>query len=544
MVYSRRALNDPQPLGGPSRDDAGWARDGWDARPDGELDEIASAAAAEIEAAYASHHATLDPMQPVDLETGRIHGAADVYDQWDDEALDRLAEELSQFEEFDPQDSGYGVLPPHAADEAAAAPRERAGFGPLFVGVSLAALVIAGGAGWYFLSGTGIGGFGDPVHVAAPADPFKIVPQAGDTIDEPVDAVAVFDPANGGQAKGEERLVAREEEIPDLPGVTPQVNRVILPDGQEIDAEPAEPVESGPRRVRTVLVRPDGSIIDAPDAAPRQAPPLTAPTLATDTPTIADAIAAAESGSAAGLPPLPASELTEGEASDTVASLQPLPPDVGTPDLPAAAPAAPPAEVALAPAAPETAPILDNGLPFPGDAPAAPQATAPAAAEQSAAPVAEDIPPPVVDAPVPPPRPAPPVEVAAAPPAAAAAPAQPADGPLDLMNQVSAAPAAAPAAPAAAAAPPAATTAAAPAGSAFVQLSSQRSEEAALQAFRGLQGRHPDILGGLAPDVQRADLGDRGIYYRVRVAQPSRADAAGLCERLRAAGSDCLLANR
>jgi primosomal protein N' len=76
----------------------------------------------------------------------------------------------------------------------------------------------------------------------------------------------------------------------------------------------------------------------------------------------------------------------------------------------------------------------------------------------------------------------------------------------------------------------------------YVQLSSQRSEEAALSAFRALQKKFPAILGSLAPDVQKADLGTKGVYYRVRVGQPSRDAAAALCEQLRGAGGDCLLA--
>ena len=73
---------------------------------------------------------------------------------------------------------------------------------------------------------------------------------------------------------------------------------------------------------------------------------------------------------------------------------------------------------------------------------------------------------------------------------------------------------------------------------------SQRSEEAALAAFRGLQAKHAGLLGGLQPNVQRADLGAKGIYYRVRVAQPSREAANNLCASLKSVGADCLIARR
>jgi cell division septation protein DedD len=81
-------------------------------------------------------------------------------------------------------------------------------------------------------------------------------------------------------------------------------------------------------------------------------------------------------------------------------------------------------------------------------------------------------------------------------------------------------------------------------GGFMVQVSSQRSEEVALATFKELQRRYPSILGERTPDIQRADLGDRGVYYRVRVGYPTRDEAARMCENLKAAGGDCLLASR
>jgi hypothetical protein len=81
-------------------------------------------------------------------------------------------------------------------------------------------------------------------------------------------------------------------------------------------------------------------------------------------------------------------------------------------------------------------------------------------------------------------------------------------------------------------------------GGFLVQVSSQRSEETALTTFRELQRRYPGILGDRAPDIQRADLGDRGVYFRVRVGYPTRDAAIDMCENLKAAGGDCILATR
>jgi hypothetical protein len=80
------------------------------------------------------------------------------------------------------------------------------------------------------------------------------------------------------------------------------------------------------------------------------------------------------------------------------------------------------------------------------------------------------------------------------------------------------------------------------AGGVLVQVTAVRSEGEAVSAYRGLQQRYPSILGAFQPNIVRADLGERGIYYRVRVGPFSSGDATRLCEDLKAAGADCLLA--
>ncbi len=82
------------------------------------------------------------------------------------------------------------------------------------------------------------------------------------------------------------------------------------------------------------------------------------------------------------------------------------------------------------------------------------------------------------------------------------------------------------------------------AGGMMVQVSSQHSQDAAVATFHDLQTRYPGILGGYNADVQRADLGDRGIYFRVRVGPFASADAQSLCADLKNAGGDCILTKR
>lgn len=86
------------------------------------------------------------------------------------------------------------------------------------------------------------------------------------------------------------------------------------------------------------------------------------------------------------------------------------------------------------------------------------------------------------------------------------------------------------------------TAPAAPGGGFFVQVSSQRSEAAARQAFADLQRRFPNLLGGRNPNIRSAEVGDRGTFYRARVGGFSREEASAFCGRLRAAGGDCVIA--
>lgn len=80
-----------------------------------------------------------------------------------------------------------------------------------------------------------------------------------------------------------------------------------------------------------------------------------------------------------------------------------------------------------------------------------------------------------------------------------------------------------------------------PAGGVLVQVSSQRTEDAARATFRDLQARFPRILGQFGVNIQRADIGERGTFFRVRVGPFSARDAERLCDDLKSAGGDCIL---
>jgi hypothetical protein len=75
-----------------------------------------------------------------------------------------------------------------------------------------------------------------------------------------------------------------------------------------------------------------------------------------------------------------------------------------------------------------------------------------------------------------------------------------------------------------------------------VQVSSQRSEADAQASYRALQGKFPSVLGSRAPLIKRADLGDKGVYYRAMVGPfASSEEAAQVCGNLKTAGGQCVV---
>ncbi len=109
---------------------------------------------------------------------------------------------------------------------------------------------------------------------------------------------------------------------------------------------------------------------------------------------------------------------------------------------------------------------------------------------------------------------------------------------------VAAAPAPAAAAPAPVQSAPQVAAVSSSSGAFGVQLTAQRSQEEALAAFNALKQRHPQVLGPYTATVARADLGDRGVFYRALVPAQSQADASNLCIQFKSAGVDCIVQRR
>lgn len=81
-------------------------------------------------------------------------------------------------------------------------------------------------------------------------------------------------------------------------------------------------------------------------------------------------------------------------------------------------------------------------------------------------------------------------------------------------------------------------------GTHVVQLGSFGSMDRAETAWRVMKNRHSITLAGMGHDIQRADLGARGIFYRLRTEALGLDDAQDLCADLKADGQDCLIVRR
>ena len=89
------------------------------------------------------------------------------------------------------------------------------------------------------------------------------------------------------------------------------------------------------------------------------------------------------------------------------------------------------------------------------------------------------------------------------------------------------------------------TAARTPSGAYVVQLAALRARDGTRPAWARLQRAHPMLLGDRELTVQKIDLGERGIFYRVQAGFfPDRAGASALCRALKARQQDCLVVKR
>ena len=355
-----------------------------------------------------------------------------------------------------------------------------------YVGLAVAGtLLLAAGLGLYWVLGMGRGDGTAPV-LTADATPAKQVPPiATAEVTQPARSV-VFDEIDGVAAvDSAETLVSRDEtagaSVADVASVAPAS---------------ADNTESGlaNRKVRTVTVRPDGTIVSGDEAvAGTQALPVERPNVpAVPGATVApsDLLTAAAATNTDTAPAVPAA--TETAALDPIAA------------------AIAGVEAAEAPAPIEVAALV-------------PVSTTPAVFDAS------------IVAPVPMPRPVDRSSLnaggaftdTAVVVSAAIAPRAPASTPLVALAD--------------AAAPAAASSSAAAA--AYVQLASLPSEAEARNAVDRLQSRYGSLFGGESLLVQRAELSDGRVTYRLRLPASSLQSATQICASIKANGGDCFATN-
>ena len=420
---------------------------------------------------------------------------------YEDDELDPFAEAglfpASEVPDDEFEADEYGLSPGYAEDDGGpgdfgeTAPASRKG-GRMPRGLVIAAAVIAvalvGGISVAMFR-QGEKSVGAPQTILADNTPTKITPDDSAPASSDADAQnkIIYDRVNSAAANDNTTLLSpdsapiRTNDAPD----TDTISRVILPGGPGYDAPassgqaqqgtaaPDSPDSGddslGPRKVRTVVVKPDGTILSssASDAPMGGAAPATQAPAADAAPSANAAVTVA---------PAPATDDTVAISGSDGGGLQ----ITTNPDASAA------------PAIPAT----------------------PAPAPVTAAPAS------VAAAPAPQPKPA-----KVAPTVVAKADS---NAPIDLTPGGTAV---------------AQATVATTAGDGvYVQISSQHTEDAARATYKDLQARYPTILGKYAVNLQQADVPSRGTFYRVRVGPFSGADAQRLCDDLRSAGGDCVLA--
>jgi cell division septation protein DedD len=361
----------------------------------------------------------------------------------------RATQEFYEGERVDADflDEGQALPAPGARSKMAISIRGRSAF---MVGSALLGAIALGGAlaFAYKQSGGGIGSGEAPPVITADARPVKELPDQPGGKEFPHKNKLIYDRLQNGDEPEADHLVPRQEDVA-VPAMPPSTETAAAPTPvatadlatppttQTVDGSAPATVASvddpnaadgGPRRVKTMVVRPDGSVM-APPQPPAGAAPAEAP---------ADMQLAAA-----------------GPAQAQAAAAEP----------PAAEPAA--------------------------ETPPAP--TAKPALQQVAA---------VQPAPAKPKPPKPVTQTASITPAPAAAAAK-----------------------------------------YVVQVGSKKNQTEALASFADMQQKYPTLLASYRPMVQKADLGAKGVWYRLRIGPiADKTAATKLCGQLKSQGlPDCLV---
>lgn len=385
------------------------------------------------------------------------------------------------------QQSGFGAFEETNADEGRSGPGKIV----LFALAAVALVGVGGVVAFGLISGNNAEGTAPQVIAAAEGED-KVEPvDAEDTQARPGDAV--FSRLDEGDAPADDapRVILSQPANDGLP----------LRSGERLpsaDIAPAAPGSTASRAVRTVTVRADGTVVEsttpspevtqdvqgeAADARPVEVVSVSPAGVSVNTQPIAEAVSAAQT----------AAQSVETTTQEALQNAAQAALSEATQAVASTAPPVPVARPATVPV--QTQPVQVAPAQTPNQSAAPVQLATPATAPTQAA-----TPQPVVPQP---------------------AATQPVTTPPAATQPV--------------------TPASVPAGDFVVQLASLRSEDEARATFGRLQNRFGSILSGFGPNIQRADLGDRGIYHRVRVGPMDRAAADSLCQRYQSAGGDCFV---
>jgi len=135
------------------------------------------------------------------------------------------------------------------------------------VGSALLGAVALGGAlAFAYKQSGGSMSSGEPPVVQADTRPVKEAPQNAGGKEFPHKNKLIYERLQNGNQPEAERIVPRQEQLamPAMPGAGP----VAAPPAVATVDDP----DGGPRRVKTLVVRPDGSVMPPPAAAPAPAP--------------------------------------------------------------------------------------------------------------------------------------------------------------------------------------------------------------------------------------------------------------------------------
>jgi hypothetical protein len=78
-------------------------------------------------------------------------------------------------------------------------------------------------------------------------------------------------------------------------------------------------------------------------------------------------------------------------------------------------------------------------------------------------------------------------------------------------------------------------------GSYVIQIASLPSEAEAQTSYSRLSSKFSGIIGGRGVDIRKAQIKNKGTYYRVRIPAGSKQEAQALCSQYKKAGGSCLV---